>query len=35
MDIAKKGNLSRETGSLLQAAQNNDIRTTSIKPRID
>ena len=31
----RKGNLKRETGSLLMAAQNNAIRTNHIKARID
>ena len=37
MDIAKKkkGNLKRETESLLIAAQNDAIRTNHIKARID
>ena len=35
MDVAKKGNLKRETESLLIAVQNNTIRTNHIKARID
>ena len=35
MDVAKKGNLKRETESLLIATQNNGIRTNHIKARID
>ena len=35
MDVAKKGNLKRETGSFLVAARNNAIRTNRIKARID
>ena len=31
----RKGNLNRETESLLQAAQNNTIRTNYVKARID
>ena len=31
----RKGNLKRETESLLMAAQNNAIRTSHIKVRID
>ena len=35
VDVAKKGNLKRETESLLEAAQNNTIRTNYINARID
>ena len=35
LGLAKKGNLKRETESLLIAAQDNDIRTNHIKARID
>ena len=35
MNMAKKGNLKRETESLLIAAQNNAIRTNNVKVRID
>ena len=35
MDVAKKGNLERETKSLLIAAQNNAIRTNHIQIKID
>ena len=35
LDMAKKGNLKRETESLLIATQNNAIRTNYIKARID
>ena len=35
MDVAKKGNLKRETKSILIAAQNNAIWTNHIKVRID
>ena len=34
LDLAKKGNLKRETESLLIAAQDNAIRTNHIKARI-
>ena len=35
MDVARKGNLKRETESLLVAAQNNAIRTNHIKAKTD
>ena len=35
MDVAKKGNLKRDTESLQIAAQNNAIRTNHTKARID
>ena len=35
VDVAKKGNLKRETESILKAAQNDAIRTNHIKARID
>ena len=35
LDLAKKGNLKRETESLLIASQDNAIRTNNIKARID
>ena len=35
MDVANKGNLKRETENLPIAAQNNAIRTSHIKERID
>ena len=34
LDMAKKGNLKRETESLLMPAQNNAIRTNNVKARI-
>ena len=35
LDVAKKGNIKRETESLLIAAKNNAIRINNIKARID